>query len=108
MLFPIILFVACSAQTIVLIMGRLIQGCGAGACSALWRSIFRDTFEGAELAKYGSYFSILVTFIVPAAPLFGGYLQEYFNWRASFAFLAIYSLSTLFTKFSSLRANITV
>jgi DHA1 family bicyclomycin/chloramphenicol resistance-like MFS transporter/DHA1 family 2-module integral membrane pump EmrD-like MFS transporter len=79
----------------VLIIGRLIQGCGAGACAALWRSIFRDTFEGAELAKYGSYFSILITFMVPAAPLLGGYLQEYYNWRASFAFLAIYSLSTL-------------
>ncbi len=79
----------------ILIIGRLIQGAGAGACSALWRSIFRDTFEGDELAKYGSYFSILVTFIVPAAPVLGGYLQEYFNWRASFAFLAIYSFNTL-------------
>lgn len=78
-----------------LIIGRLIQGCGAGACSALWRSIFRDTFEGAELAKYGAYFSILVTFIVPATPALGGYLQEFFNWRASFAFLAIYNLITL-------------
>lgn len=79
----------------ILIIGRLIQGCGAGACSALWRSIFRDTFEGAELAKYGSYFSIFVTFIVPAAPVLGGYLQEYFDWRASFAFLALYSLMNI-------------
>jgi DHA1 family bicyclomycin/chloramphenicol resistance-like MFS transporter/DHA1 family 2-module integral membrane pump EmrD-like MFS transporter len=78
-----------------LIVGRFIQGCGAGACSALWRSIFRDTFEGAELAKYGSYFSIFVTFVVPAAPALGGYLQEYFNWRASFVFLVIYTLSTI-------------
>ena len=79
----------------ILIVGRVIQGCGAGACSVLWRSIFRDTFEGAELAKYGAYFSIFVTFIVPAAPALGGYLQEYFNWRASFAFLTFYSLITL-------------
>ncbi len=79
----------------ILILGRLIQGCGAGACSALWRSIFRDTFEGAELAKYGAYFSIFVTFIVPATPALGGYLQEYFNWRASFMFLAIYCLCTI-------------
>lgn len=87
----------------MLIIGRLIQGCGAGACSALWRSIFRDTFEGDELAKYGSYFSIFVTFIVPAAPALGGYLQKYFNWRASFAFLAIYSLSTLLMVLISLK-----
>jgi Bcr/CflA subfamily drug resistance transporter len=79
----------------ILIIGRLIQGCGAGACSALWRSIFRDTFEGDQLAKYGAYFSIFVTIIVPATPALGGYLQEYFNWRASFIFLACYSLITI-------------
>jgi Bcr/CflA subfamily drug resistance transporter len=79
----------------VLIVGRLIQGCGAGACSALWRSIFRDTFEGVELAKYGAYFSILVTFMVPAAPAVGGYLQTYFGWRSNFLFLSIYALLTL-------------
>jgi Bcr/CflA subfamily drug resistance transporter len=87
----------------VLIVGRLIQGCGAGACSALWRSIFRDMFEGAELVKYGSYLSIFITFIVPAAPVIGGYLQVYFNWRASFAFLAIYSLSTFLMVLVGLR-----
>ncbi len=79
----------------VLIMARFIQGCGAGASSALWRSIFRDSFEGEELAKYGSYFAILVTFIVPAAPALGAYLEKYFNWRASFAFLSLYALITL-------------
>lgn len=79
----------------LLIIGRLVQGCGAGACSALWRSIFRDRFQGDELAKYGSYFSIFVTFIVPAAPVLGGYLQEYMHWRANFAFLALYALATL-------------
>lgn len=78
----------------ILIIGRLIQGCGAGACSALWRSIFRDTFAGDELAKYGAYFSIFVTIIVPATPALGGYLQEYFHWRANFVFLFTYSFST--------------
>ncbi|MBX3709432.1 MAG: multidrug effflux MFS transporter [Gammaproteobacteria bacterium] len=79
---------------IMLIVGSLIQGCDAGACSTLWRSIFRDTFEGAELAKYGAYFSIFITFIIPAAPALGGYLQEYFNWRANFVFLSLYSCGT--------------
>jgi len=86
-----------------LIIGRLIQGCGAGACAALWRSIFRDTYEGVELAKYGSYLSIFVTFIVPAVPVIGGYLQEFFGWRASFTFLAIYSLITLLLVFLGLK-----
>ena len=40
-----------SAQYIdVLIAGRFVQGAGAGACAALWRSIFRDSFKGEELS----------------------------------------------------------
>lgn len=78
-----------------LIWGRLIQGCGAGACAALWRSIFRDIFTGADLAKYGSYLVIIIMFIVPAAPTLGGFLQEAFNWRASFVFMSVYALLSL-------------
>lgn len=79
----------------ILILGRFIQGIGAGAGASLWRTIFRDCFSGAELAKYGAYLSILIVFIVPAAPTLGGYLQKYFNWRASFLFLILYSMAVL-------------
>lgn len=79
-----------------LIVGRFIQGCGAGACAGLWRSIFRDVFTGEQLAKYGSYFTVFIMFIVPAAPALGGYLQQYFGWRASFAFMSFYSIFALF------------
>lgn len=87
----------------LLIFGRFIQGCGAGACAALWRSIFRDVFVGVELAKYGSYLSIFMVFVVPAAPLLGGYLQQYFDWRASFLFLGIYLLFTLLSVFFAFK-----
>ncbi|MBX3708921.1 MAG: multidrug effflux MFS transporter [Gammaproteobacteria bacterium] len=79
----------------LLIAGRFVQGCGAGACAALWRSIFRDVFSGEELAKYGSYLVVFVMFIVPAAPALGGYLQEYFGWRASFVFMCFYTVIAL-------------
>lgn len=88
-----ICFYASSIQT--LIFGRFVQGLGAGAGASLWRSIFRDSFEGAQLAKYGGYLSILVAFIVPAAPTLGGYLQTYFGWRSSFLFLILYALIDL-------------
>ena len=77
-----------------LIIGRFIQGLGAGACAALWRSIFRDMFKGEELAKYGSYIVILVTFIMPAAPILGGYFEQYASFRASFVFVMLYSIFT--------------
>lgn len=79
-----------------LILGRFIQGCGAGACAALWRTIFRDVFTGDDLAKWGSYLAVVITFVVPAAPALGGYLQEYFDWRASFVFITAYTLLALF------------
>lgn len=79
----------------MLIWGRFVQGCGAGACAGLWRSIFRDVFTGEELAKYGSYLVVFIMFIVPAAPALGGYLQAYFGWRANFVFMGIYTLTAL-------------
>lgn len=79
----------------MLLVGRLLQGFGAGACAALWRSIFRDSFEGESLAKYGGYLGIIMVFVVPAAPTLGGYLQTFFSWQASFYFLTGYSLFTL-------------
>jgi Bcr/CflA subfamily drug resistance transporter len=78
-----------------LIAGRFIQGCGAGASAALWRSIFRDVFSGEELAKFGSYLTIFVMFIVPAAPALGGYLQHYFGWRSIFIFMNVYTIIAL-------------
>ncbi|MDP1835310.1 MAG: multidrug effflux MFS transporter [Chlamydiales bacterium] len=79
----------------LLIYGRLIQGCGAGACAALWRSTFRDVFAGEELAVYGSYLSVIMVFVVPTAPALGGYFQEYFGWQSSFIFLAVYAVVAL-------------
>lgn len=79
----------------MLIFGRLIQGLGAGASSSLWRSIFRDVYQGDDLAKYGSWLSIIITFFIPAVPIFGGYLQHYIGWQASFGFIILYSIITL-------------
>jgi len=78
-----------------LIAGRLIQGAGAGACASLWRCIFRDTYEGADLVKYVSYLTLVFVFVVPAAPTLGGYLQQYAGWRSVFGFLLIYTAMSL-------------
>ena len=79
----------------MLILGRLIQGLGLGATAGLWRAIFRDLFSGEELSKYGSYFSIFVTFIIPVAPVLGGYFQYYISWQAIFVFLVAYIFAAL-------------
>jgi len=80
----------------VLIWGRFVQGCGAGAAASLWRTVFRDIYSGEELSKQGSYLIIFIMFIIPAAPALGGYLQEGFGWRASFIFMCGYAIVALF------------
>ncbi|MCH9631650.1 MAG: Inner membrane transport protein YdhC [Chlamydiia bacterium] len=76
----------------MLIAGRFLQGVGAGSCACLWRSIMRDTFSGKELAKYGSFAVVFIMFIIPAAPVVGGYLQRHYSFRASFVAIAIYTI----------------
>jgi Bcr/CflA subfamily drug resistance transporter len=75
----------------ILLLGRFIQGCGAGA-GPLFRPIFRDTFTGSELSKYGSYAALVMIFLIPAAPMLGGYLQYFLGWRASFFFVSLYAM----------------
>ena len=85
------LLALCASDVSMLTAARLVQGIGAGASASIWRSMFRDKYSGAEMAKYGGYLAIAITFIVPAAPLIGGYLQEFFSWRATFNFMVVYA-----------------
>jgi len=87
----------------VLLLGRFIQGLGAGACAALWRSMFRDAFEGEQLAKYTSYLIMFISFVLPAAPAVGGIIQETLGWRANFGFITLYIIITLFLVITQLH-----
>jgi len=78
-----------------LIIGRLLQGLGAAAGAVLAGAILRDMFEGTALAKYDSYFAMANVTLMASAPLFGGYLQHYFNWQVNFVFLSLYTLLIL-------------
>lgn len=75
----------------MLLMGRLLQGFGAGACSCLFRAILRDLFKGDTLVKYVSYLIMVYSAVAPAVPVLGGYLEYFFTWRASFMFLLGYT-----------------
>ncbi|WHA05508.1 multidrug effflux MFS transporter [Candidatus Bandiella numerosa] len=85
-----------SNDILMLNFSRFIQGFGAGASASLWRTMFRDKYSSTDMAKYGGYLTIAMTFIMPAAPLVGGYLQEIFSWQASFIFMIIYAITGVF------------
>ncbi len=79
-------------QINTLMIGRLIQGIGAGASITITRAMMRDHFSKEELARHNSFMALASIGILAIAPTIGGYLQQYFNWRANFLFLLIYSL----------------
>ncbi|MGD9108251.1 MAG: multidrug effflux MFS transporter [Gammaproteobacteria bacterium] len=79
----------------VLLVGRLLQGFGAGGSNILGRVILRDGVPSNLLAKYMSYFSMIGITLMSAAPFIGGYIERYFNWRVSFVILLIYTIAAL-------------
>ncbi len=88
--------ICASAQTIVaLIIGRLIQGLGAGALKVVPSSMLRDLFSGNKLVKYMSYTAIIGVGFLATGPLLGGYIQHYLGWRANFWFLVLCALLAL-------------
>ncbi len=74
-----------------LLIGRFIQGAGLAAPSSLVRAVAKDSFETQMMAKFGSHVSMAIAVVLAVAPALGGYLQLYFDWRASFIFYLVYS-----------------
>ncbi|WP_416209919.1 multidrug effflux MFS transporter [Legionella sp. PATHC035] len=77
----------------VLILGRFLQGFGIGSCSSVGRSLIRDLFTGRYLSKIGSYVGVASTLLLVASPIWGGFIQEHFGWRANFLFIFILGLT---------------
>ena len=74
-----------------LMIGRFIQGLGIGGCNMNASAILADSFEGAELNRATAYYSLTYSFVPIVSPLIGGYLQDFFGWRANFAFIFIFT-----------------
>lgn len=85
--------IVCSTTTTItgLLIGRCLQGIGAGAGVTLSRAILRDAYSGADLATFASYLTLCGTVLMAGAPLLGGYMQHWLGWRANFIFLSIYA-----------------
>ena len=70
----------------LLLVGRLIQGMGVGAGATLGRSIVQDLYQGDSEKLSKSISSLMMAFsIAPIiAPVFGGYLQQYWGCHSVF------------------------
>jgi len=74
-----------SAQ--VLLLGRILQGVGGGAGPAIGRAMVLDVFGRQRAARIMAYMTIATPLAPAIAPIIGGVLQEYFQWRAVFVTL---------------------
>jgi Bcr/CflA subfamily drug resistance transporter len=77
----------CASTPWSLITGRVLQGSGIAVCIMLFRVIMRDVFTGPHLSRILSYIGMYFAIATAIAPILGGYIQEYFGWRANFIFM---------------------
>tara|TARA_Y100001956_G_scaffold81681_1_gene99979 strand:- start:388 stop:1566 length:1179 start_codon:yes stop_codon:yes gene_type:complete len=91
-----VICVAFSHNLTILVLGRLLQGLGAGSASVLGRSVLRDSYDGPQLIKALSYISVTASIMPIIAPVFGGWLAFYLGWESVFIFVLCY-LAAIFT-----------
>ncbi len=85
---------ACAVTTSFeqLLLGRTMQGLGAGGGLVSGRAMIRDSFE-THLAHRAMSRVLILFAIAPAiAPIIGGALQTGFGWRSVFYFLVLYAV----------------
>ncbi len=83
----------------VLLLGRLIQGLGAGACMGGIRAMITDVFSAKKLSMVAAYLSTVLALSPIVAPVVGGYLQTYVSWRANFVVLGVVYLLLVLVSF---------
>tara|TARA_R110000868_G_scaffold144960_2_gene364482 strand:- start:12665 stop:13843 length:1179 start_codon:yes stop_codon:yes gene_type:complete len=70
---------------------RVLQGLGAGGTAVIARAMMPAYYSGKQLKVMTTYYTTAWAIGPIVAPYFGGYLQHYFGWQATFYALAIYS-----------------
>ncbi len=77
------------AQSIdVLIVGRVFQALGGAGPIILARAIVRDLYSGRRAAQQFGLMAMIMGVTPIVAPIAGGFLQDWYGWRAAFAVMA--------------------
>jgi len=82
---------AASPSIDFLIAARVLQGIGACAGMVVGRAITREIWGPAAAARVIAGRAIAATLMQAGAPVLGGYLQQWFGWRANFAVVAVFA-----------------
>ncbi len=114
---PIILISSClfcfgtlisllATNVTILIIGRLLQGFGAGAGWVVGNASLKDIFHGKEYGRVINHLHAIVGIVPAIGPVLGSYLVGNFDWRHIFGFLLFASLILLFLQFFKLPETI--
>ncbi|MFK8257733.1 Bcr/CflA family efflux MFS transporter [Erwinia sp. AnSW2-5] len=76
----------------LLILLRLMQGCGAGAMAVAVFASVPLRFHGAMVGKVFSILNGMISLVPVLAPIVGGALIVHYGWKSSFYLLGIFAL----------------
>lgn len=89
-----------------LLFCRTLQGLSVGAGGVVGRVVIRDRLQGPEAQKLLSQVSMIFGLAPAIAPVFGGWLHNWFAWQSVFAFMAIFSGLQLAASYFSLAETL--
>ena len=79
----------------MLIVLRLFQAFGGCGATVLARAVVRDLYAGARAGREMAIIAVVMGLAPLVAPLIGGVLETYFDWRAIFVVMALIGLECL-------------
>lgn len=71
---------------------RILQGVSAGAGVVVGRAIIRDLYHGAPAARLLSMVTMIFSIAPAIAPILGGWVVKFTNWRVIFLLLLAYTI----------------
>jgi len=87
--FLLTVLAAAVSQTIgQLIVARILMGAAASVEAVIVLVVIGDLYEGEESAKVFALYGMVVSLVPAVGPILGGFIFEWFGWRANFFVLA--------------------
>ena len=83
------IFCATATNIYVLLAGRFFEGVGAGAVITVATAIIKDSFRGRLMSKILVITQAVGAIAPMAAPLMGGFLLRFTDWRGAFFILTL-------------------
>ena len=90
---------AATATLTVLLLFRAGQGLAVGSGGIAGRALVRDSLEGPDAQRVLSHVQMVFAISPAVAPVFGGWLHQWFPWQSVFIFMAGFSLILVVTSY---------